>query len=701
VSVEAAALTSSSRALVRTGLLAVPARLVLAGIVGLSFAVRCVAAIAHVTPYYFPDEYLYAALARGFANGDGPVVRGAVVHVPALLEPLLTAPFWLSNDPELALRLTQGLHSLAMSLAALPVYLLARRLRLSTPVALGCALVTVACPDLLYASFTLSDPIAYPLVLAGVYAGVVALDRPTRRAQLAFFAFSALATFTRVQYVALPLAFAVSALVLERGNVRRVVSRYRLSLALFGVPALLLLAAGPGRLLGVYSGVTTVGFHPLGILRWAANDAMLLLYATGVVLVPGALVALFSPRTRTERAFSVLTLVFTVALLLQAGFIADFDSHRVQERYFFPIVPLAAPLFALAFTRGRNALRAAILVSFGILLLTMHIPLSGYTAAHGKDDSPTLTAMLRLEQLVTTGNGSLLVALAALVLALVGAALLYRPRFGAAAGLGLAVLVGSALSLGAHSFDGRNTHKLRTYDMPADARWVDHAHLNHVALVETPGSIAPHALEALWWNTSIDREFLLGTGLATDNFGGTERMGIQADGRLTSAGTTVTQPLLVQTYGSRLALANASLLQRGFSFELFAPRGIPRATMLVDGYYFDSWLARRGAISVWPDSSRRTAGTLRFSLSLPRGAETTKVELTAPGLSRTVTVVPGEPSDVAVKVSVKGPWTLRYIAPNGGFASDNRPVSVLSTPPVFTRAGGTVVTSAPPVGKLS
>src|SRR4051812_28040146 len=101
--VDAAALTPSARALARTGLLAVPARFVLAGIVGLSSIARAGAAIGHITPTYFPDESLSPALARGFASGDGPVIRGLVVHFPAMLEPLLTAPFWLSNDPALAL----------------------------------------------------------------------------------------------------------------------------------------------------------------------------------------------------------------------------------------------------------------------------------------------------------------------------------------------------------------------------------------------------------------------------------------------------------------------------------------------------------------------------------------------------------------------------------------------------------------------
>jgi hypothetical protein len=566
--VDAAALTSSGRALSRTGLLAVPARFVLAGIVGLSFVVRALAAVGHVTPTYFPDEYLYPALARGFANGDGPVVRGAVVHFPALLEPLLTAPFWLSNDPALALRLTQGLHALAMSLAAVPVYLLARRLNLSTRVGLGSALVAVACPDLVYASFTLSDPIAYPLVLAGIYAGVCALDRPTRRAQLAFFAFASLATFTRVQYAALPLAFALAVFILERGNVKRVVSRYRLSLALFGVPALAVLALGPGKLLGAYSGVTTAGFHPLGILKWAGADAMLLVYATGVVLLPGALVALVTPRNRAERALSVLTIVFTGALLLQAGFIADFDSQRIQERYVFPVLPLVAVLFGLALARGRNAVRAALVVSLGVLLLALRVPLAGYAAAHGKDDSPTLTAVLRLEQAMSPAGGSLLVALLAITLAVGGAALLARPKQGAAVAFALAVIAGGALSYMTHAYDARNARYLRTNDMPADARWIDHTKLENVALVEAPGSIPPHALEALWWNTSIDRELLLGDGAPTDHFGGIERSIVAPDGRLMAGGKPVSQPLLVQTYGSRVAVANAELVARGVARDL-------------------------------------------------------------------------------------------------------------------------------------
>ena len=169
---------SSSRTLSASRIAAIPARYALAGIVALSFVVRLAAVTAHATPLYFPDEYIYGSLARSLAESGKLVIRGQAAHFPALLEPLLAAPFWLFHDPMLAYRLTLGLNALAMSLAAIPVYLLARRLGLGAGLALGAAALAVASPDLLFASFVLADPIAYPLVLTALYLGVRALEKP-------------------------------------------------------------------------------------------------------------------------------------------------------------------------------------------------------------------------------------------------------------------------------------------------------------------------------------------------------------------------------------------------------------------------------------------------------------------------------------------------------------------------------------------
>ncbi|HVA29827.1 MAG TPA: hypothetical protein VMU58_01030, partial [Gaiellaceae bacterium] len=59
-------------------------RLALGGLVAGSIVVRTWAAWLRVTPNYFPDEGIYAALSRSLAHGHLPAVRGHVAQFPAL-----------------------------------------------------------------------------------------------------------------------------------------------------------------------------------------------------------------------------------------------------------------------------------------------------------------------------------------------------------------------------------------------------------------------------------------------------------------------------------------------------------------------------------------------------------------------------------------------------------------------------------------
>ena len=98
-----------------------------------SFGGRLFAAVARLTPYYLPDEYIYPSLARSLAEQRPAADPRRGVHFPALLDPIVTAPVWLvTNDPVTAFRLTQGIHAVFFSLAAIPAYLLCRRLGLAT-----------------------------------------------------------------------------------------------------------------------------------------------------------------------------------------------------------------------------------------------------------------------------------------------------------------------------------------------------------------------------------------------------------------------------------------------------------------------------------------------------------------------------------------------------------------------------------------
>jgi hypothetical protein len=666
---------------------AVPARLLLAGIVAASFLVRFAASLGHSTPLYFPDEYIYSSIARSLAGTGRPLIRGSSAHFPALLEPLLAAPFWLTNDPELAYRLTQALNALAMSLAAVPVYLLMRRLGAGAWPALAAAALTVASPDLFFSSFVLADAIAYPLVLGAVYVGVCALSRPTRCLQLGFAALAALATFARIQYVFLPVVFAVAALVVERGSVRGVWERFRLSLLLYVAPVAVAAVLGPQRLLGYYSGI---GLHvkPGAIAHWLGTDALLLAYVA-FALVPGAVVgiafALARPRSREECGFAALSVGLLLGVFAEAALYATNGSHRFQERYLMVVLPLVFPAFWLWLRRGRPARHAVVLGALGLLALSARVPLSGFTVGDAKQDSPFLMGVFRLEKGVGIGDGSLAIALAAAALACLAAGAAFRTRLAWAA-VGATLVATCAVSVGATSFDHHVAGTVRASFLPADARWIDHASVGDAMMIQTPASPRGRAHEQLFWNSSVKRLAFMDGALPIDAFD-SPGVTVARDGRLVLGGRTLRGPLVISNYAVRARLAGAVPVARGAAYELWRPAGTPRMALYVGGLYHDGWLAPAGRLTVWPAREGRVSGTLRLSLSLPAGTLRTVLHLQAPGLDRRISVAPGRSFVVTVRVDHRGPWTLTFRSNRTGYLQpDDRPISVQAGTPTFSRS---------------
>jgi hypothetical protein len=635
-----------------------------------SFAVRAVASAAHPVPRYFPDEYIYTAIARSLGAGHAPAVRSAPAHFPALLGPILAAPLQALFAPGLAYRLTQCENALVMSLAAVPVYLLARRLTLSARYALACAVFAVAIPDLLYASYTLAGPAAYPLALSAVAAGVAALERPTRRAQLLFLGFTFLAMFARVQFVVLPVAFVAAALVVDRRSAFRT---QRLPLVLLAAPALAALAVGGSRILGYYSTVTHL--HVGGsLLRWAAADLFLLSLVAGVVLVPGAVAALARPRGRTETAFAAFAALFAAALLFEAGLYASNGSARFQERYLFSLLPLVPVAFGLYVKHGRPLRTPVTILSLLLFAAIARVPLSGYTAGLGRTDSPFLVAVFQLERLVGTATASVVVALAGSVAA-VGSIVVAR-RGGAHVAVAATVLVAAVASVGAIVRDASAALGVRDTFLPANASWVDATGLNDVTLVQTADSPSGRAIEQLYWNRSVTREALLGPATATDIYPA-PHIRIARDGTLGGVHGNV----LVQDYGATARFSNAVLVARAGTFSLYRSDAAPRLSLLEAGRFSDGWLARTGRLSVWPDGTGRTRGTLRFTLSLPADARPVTMHF---GKAR-YRVEPGRATIVTYTVDARGKWSLPFKSGGGSYRSDLRAVSVRSTPPLLHR----------------
>jgi hypothetical protein len=675
---------------------AVPARLVLAGIVAVSFLARFVAALGHSTPLYFPDEYIYSAIARSFAEHGHLLIRGEPAHFPAMVEPLLASPFWLAHDPSLAYRLTQAENALAMSLAAVPAYLLLRKLGGSAWAGLAAAALTVASPDLFFSTFLLADAIAYPLVLGAVYLGVCALSRPSRGAQLGFATLAVLATFTRIQYVFLPLLFVAAALVVERGSVKETWRRFRLSIVLYVAPLAFAAALGPRRLLGYYSGVADLHVRPDSIAHWVGTDAMLLAYAAGFALVPGALVglvyALRRPRSREECGYAALTVGLLLGLFAEAALYATNGSDRFQERYLMILLPLVFPAFWLWLRRGRPAAIAVALIALVLIVLSARVPLSGYTVSDAKQDSPFLLGVFRLEKAVGIGDGSLAVALAAAALACIAAGAAFRARLAYVA-VAATLAASCAVSVASVSFDHVVARSVRSTLLPPDARWIDHAGLGKTTLIQTPATPHARAHEQLFWNRSLDRVLFLDEASPIDAFG-SPKVHVAQDGRLVTGGRTLRGPLAISNFAVRARLTGAVAVSRGAGYELWRPLGTPRMAMFVGGLYQDGWLANGGHITLWPGSNGRVEGTLTLPLSLPEGTRRTVLQLHGPGVDRRVVVTPKQRRIVKLRVSHRGPWTLNFHTDRPGYLQpDNRPISVQALLPTFT---GSYCGTAPP-----
>ena len=176
-----------------------------------------------------------------------------------------------------------------------------------------------------------------------------------RRSQLLFVALAFLAAFARIQFVVLPAVFVGAVLLvgLREQRLRAAVREQLLPLGLLAVPIAIALALGPSRVLAFYGGVVDTEVDLGALLGNSARNLFVLVFASGVVLVPGALglgLAVVRPRSRAELAFAALTLLLTASLVGEAGLLGAADL--AQERYLFYVLPLVAVGFGLYASRG-------------------------------------------------------------------------------------------------------------------------------------------------------------------------------------------------------------------------------------------------------------------------------------------------------------------------------------------------------------
>jgi hypothetical protein len=645
----------------------------LLGIIVGSVLVRGFIAVRHVAPTFFPDEYIYAAISRSFAEHGRPLIRGGPTHFPALLEPLLAAPLWAVAGVETAYHLVQVENAVFLSLAALPVYGLARRLELGTGWSLFSAVFAVAIPEATFVGYILADPLGYLLALSALYAGVVALQERSGRAGVAFVLLTALATGARVQYVVLVPAFVFASFALERRAAFRV---QRWPLGIFGLAIAAAAALGTGRVLGYYSAImeTHLGWS---FARWFGLELFFMALASGVVLAPGAVLGLCSTRERRDRAFAALAIPFAVAVLVEAAvYASNGESQRLKERYLMVLMPLIPLAFGLYLKRGRPGRLLIAGLAASIAALAALIPLSGY-AAGGSDDSPLLWSVVSLQWQLGISNASLVFAICATIGAALAAMVAWGRLTRPAIAAGVLLMV--AVSVGAIRYDLYDAGQIRSHLVASNATWVDDAGLGPVAAVQTDLAPPGALLEQLFWNRSITTELLLGANAPPTDAFRTARLRVARDGTLLVHGRPLRTAFLYQNYQSSPMLEGVRRVGAYGAFTLWQPGGTVRLRTLEVGRYGDGWLGLRGVLRVWPTASR---GSVSFTLSLPRKASR---PLRIRFGDQTYRLVPGGPGvPVRLQVNGPGPWSTRFADVEGGSVlADNRLASARSTLPVY------------------
>lgn len=629
---------------------------------GAAYGLRLVFVWRRATPEYFPDEYLYAALSRSFAHLSGPDVRGSSAHFLALLGPLLTAPAWLFGSVSTGFRVAQAIGAAAMTLAAVPVYLLARRLRLRASLAYAAAGLTLLVPDMVYAGFLLSEPFAYPLFLGATAAATCALSTPSRRNHLLFLFLSAACVGARAELAVVPLAYVAAVLLLGVGE-RSLRERIRLQRLPLAAILSISLAAGvyaTARGLGYYEALLHVDFRPHAVVDALGYNALTLAYASGWVLVPGAIVgigaAIRAPRSARERAFATFAATLVAALLIEVSLFgsAAGPTGMALERYSFYCLPLLVLGFCLAAQRGLPYRWVNGAVAAGLLLLAARIPLSGMAQAGATDESPFLWSVERLESWVgDDARAATVVLVAASALALVAAAAPRLGRAGVPLLLALAAVALVAESGGAYVFDQQLAASVARASLPGDPSWVDAATPGPATLLASADGFRGDDLQ-LFWNRSIQRVDLLPGALPPDQLA-SANVRVARDGEAFVDGKPLEGPVVIDGTASTVSLQGARRVASAPHATLWLPTTSVRLRLYFTGRSIDGSLAPSGRITLWPEGAR-ISGYLSFDVRSLKGGRYTFRVGDRP-------VVDGK---VKLAICSYGPWSSSYAMRSSG-----------------------------------
>ncbi|NUT56938.1 MAG: hypothetical protein HOQ03_13280 [Thermoleophilia bacterium] len=307
--------------------------------------------------FVMTDELYYERLAVSVAQTGSllPRIHGELVPNVNQLYPLVLSTVYGDGDVQASFAAAHRLNAFVIATAAIPVYLLARRLELGRPLSLWVAALSVAVPWIVLASFLLTEVVAYPMFCWGLLAITYAVERKRWTTDLLTLAVIGVAVVSRTQFVVL-LAVLFAAVVVDAvldtswRAAPRELWRTRRPLSLFYALVALVVLAGivvnrGSRLLGSYSVAAENVRIDFGLVQlWFEHLAVL---ALGLAILPFAVGAAWllehlrpsaEPRRRAFAAVGVAA--FVLVVLEVASFNQRFGAGLVKDRYLFYVVPV-------------------------------------------------------------------------------------------------------------------------------------------------------------------------------------------------------------------------------------------------------------------------------------------------------------------------------------------------------------------------
>ena len=524
----------------RLGRFGAPALLI--GIVALSAALRAWAGLAVPSPWYTPDEPIYAELGRSLVSHGRFEILGETPDFFGVVYPALVGlPLSLSNV-ELGYDLLRVVQAVVMSLVAVPVYLWGREL-MAARWALVAAALSVASPALAFTGFVMTEVAFYPVLCLAAWAMARALAVPTAGRQALVVAAVFLAAMTRLQAIVLVPAFflAVALKVAFDRTWLRGARRFVPAAGAFAALAVawvVLPSFFGGSALGAYSVTTTETTYGLwdAVRFMLYHGADVVVFTVALPTIAVALLAHAAARGREPSPHAQAYLAVTIAIVLAfVGAVGLFASRwlgRLAERNLVALAPLLFLGFCLWLDRGAPRPRVATAVAAAATLgLLAFVPWDEFVTRAAQPDAYSVIPLRWLLLAYPDLDVTLLVLVAAVeVVAL--AVLVPRRLRGLSAVLVGGVLVAASVPVTIEVT--REARDFRNAIVGTDPRWIDRSADGPVAYVfggEQPWSLGAPVWTHLFWNRRVDRLYeLFGAKIVGPAPGAAVRPA--ADGRL-------------------------------------------------------------------------------------------------------------------------------------------------------------------------